>query len=70
MSSVRFNDSPYLGTVSRPAAGLRTARTECLRCGSSLAGRTEGGVSTFGGRLVRIFACPCGRRRRVEVAAR
>ena len=68
MSTINLTESEYYGRTSRPAAGLERPHTECLGCGSSLAGRLEG-VQTWGGRRVRAYLCGCGRRRRVEVAA-
>jgi hypothetical protein len=69
MPAVNWQDSPFAGTTSRPVARLEYTRTECLGCGSSLHGRSEG-LRKWGDKLVRVFRCPCGRRRLVEVAAR
>ncbi len=68
MPTVDWQSSPYHGSTSRPAGRLEFTRTECLGCGSSLHGRSEG-LQRWGSKLVRVFACPCGRRRRVEVRA-
>jgi hypothetical protein len=67
--SVDLDLAEFYGSVSEPAAELRRQRPECLGCGSSLAGRSEG-VQTFGAKLVRVYTCRCGRQRRVEVADR
>ena len=69
MRSVNLDSGEFYGKVSRPAAEVERIRTECLGCGSSLVGRVEG-LSTIGGQLVRSYLCRCGRRRRLEVAAR
>jgi hypothetical protein len=67
MSSVNLTDAPFYGrTATTPLLAPRV-RPECLGCGSSLAGRFEG-LRNWGDSLVRVFACPCGRRRRLEVA--
>jgi hypothetical protein len=42
MRSISLDDTPYLGTTSRPAAEAQRTRSDCSRCGSSLAGRFEG----------------------------
>jgi hypothetical protein len=69
MQRIALDSTQYYGNTSRPAARLEFTRTECLKCGTSLAGRSEG-LRRWGDKLVRVFACPCGRRRRVEVPAR
>jgi hypothetical protein len=69
MRSVNLDDAGFYGNTSRPVARLEYTRTECLKCGSSLAGRSEG-LRKWGDKLVQVFRCGCGRRRRVEVAAR
>ena len=69
MPTVDWESSPYYGSTSSPVGRLEYTRTECLGCGSSLHGRSEG-LQRWGSKLVRVFACPCGRRRRVEVPAR
>lgn len=69
MPTVNLQDSPFYGSTSRPVGRLDFTRTECLGCGSSLHGRSEG-LQRWGSKLVRVFACPCGRRRRLEVAPR
>jgi hypothetical protein len=68
MSRIALDRTPFYGNTSRPVARLEYTRPECLGCGSSLAGRSEG-LQQWGSRLVRVFACPCGRRRRMEVSA-
>jgi hypothetical protein len=71
--SVNLDDSPFLGSTSRPGTASFT-RYSCLRCGSSLAKRRErslreavGGVTY----LIETYRCRCGRGRHVrrEVSA-
>lgn len=69
MPSVNLAEAEFCGNTSRPMARLEYARAECLGCGSSLASHSEG-WRRWGDTVVRVFACPCGRRRRLEVAAR
>jgi hypothetical protein len=69
MSRIALDSTPFYGSTSRPVGRLEFTRTECLKCGSSLAGRSEG-LRKWGDKIVRVFACPCGRRRRVEEPGR
>jgi hypothetical protein len=73
MSRIDLQDTPYLGTTSRPASGVTTPNG-CLGCGSSLGGRKQPSRWATVGRtrfIVHVWACRCGRRRtiRQEVAA-
>jgi hypothetical protein len=67
MPRIALDSTPFYGSTSRPTARLEYTRPECLGCGSSLAGRSEG-VRKWGGKLVRVYRCRCRRRRLVEVA--
>lgn len=69
MRRIALDSTPFYGSTSRPVARLEYTRTECLGCGSSLAGRSEG-VRKWGDKLCQFYRCGCGRRRRLEVAAR
>ena len=69
LRSVNLDDAGFYGSTSRPMARLEYTRPECLGCGSSLAGRSEG-VRKWGDKLVRVYRCRCRRRRLVEVAPR
>jgi hypothetical protein len=68
---IALDSTPFYGSTSKPAARVEFSRPDCLGCGSSLHGRSEG-VQKWGGRFVRLYRCRCGRGRRlpVEVAAR
>jgi hypothetical protein len=67
MRTADRQSSPFYGNTSRPGARLEYTSTECTKCGSSLYGRSEG-IRRWGSKFVHVWACPCGRRRRVEVA--
>jgi hypothetical protein len=69
MASVNLTEAEFYGRTMTPALLAERTRPECQGCGSSLHGRSEG-LQRWGSKLVRVFACPCGRRRRLEVAAR
>jgi hypothetical protein len=69
MPTIDLRDSPFYGNTSRPVTRLEFTRAECLGCGSSLAGRSEG-VRKWGDKFVQVYRCCCKRRRLVEVAAR
>jgi hypothetical protein len=42
VGTIRVQDSPFYGSTSKPGARLEYTRAECQKCGSSLAGRSEG----------------------------
>ncbi len=69
MTRVTLQDSPYYGTTSAPPWGGPRHQTECRRCGSSLAGRSEQvrRETTRGIRyVVETFRCGCGAGHRVK----
>ena len=69
MPTIDLDGTGYAGATSRPSWQPVMRAAECRHCGSSLAGRAVG-IRTWGEKLIRVFACPCGHDSHVEVAAR
>jgi hypothetical protein len=69
VASINLDELEFYGRTSAAPEILERTSPYCLGCGSSLAGRSAG-VRMHGGKLIRVFACRCGRERHQEVAAR
>ena len=68
MTRIAIDDTPYSGTISRPAASARAVSPTCTRCGTSLAGRgepTERFLDRSSGLVATVWRwrCGCGRAR-------
>ena len=62
-----LDGADFRGKVSTPPTN-RSEPTDCRHCGSQLGGPYVG-VRFMGRRAVRVWACPCGHERRLEVEA-
>ena len=67
MPSVNLDEAEYYGKVSTLPRNREAPRT-CRVCGSQLAGRYMG-VRFIGGAAKRVWACPCGHDRWLDVEA-
>jgi hypothetical protein len=67
MPTINLDDSPFAGRTSTPPTN-RAEPSDCRHCGSQLGGRYVG-IRFMGRRAVRVWACPCGHERWLEVEA-
>jgi hypothetical protein len=68
MPTIKLDDSPFEGRTSTPPTNRELGPRGCRHCGSQLGGRYVG-VRFMGRRAVRVWACPCGHERWLEVEA-
>jgi hypothetical protein len=65
MPTISLHDTPFEGRTSTPPTN-RADPSDCLHCGSQLAGRYQG-VRFVGRKAVRVWACRCGHDRRLPL---
>jgi hypothetical protein len=68
MRTINLDDSPFEGRTSTPPTNREAGPRECRHCGSQLGGRYVG-VRFIGGAAKRVWACPCGHERWLDVEA-
>jgi hypothetical protein len=68
MRTIKLDDSPFAGRTSMPPRNREAGPRGCRHCGSQLAGRYVG-VRFIGQAAKRVWACPCGHERHLDVEA-
>jgi hypothetical protein len=63
-----LDGADFRGKISKPPTNREAGPRDCRHCGSQLAGRYVG-VRFMGRRAVRVWACPCGHERWLDVEA-